>query len=208
MNVDLPAPFGPATTTRPGAPSAAAARSDANGRTLTTSRDKGTALEAAARAAAVRGNLDHAVGIVWVSRIDRPAARANPGLDRFAIGIAHDPCEHVVNLLRADVSWHRETLPGTLEGEHLAMSGHHFDRAAERRPVLDLRGDRAVRALRFRLGALEEPVRDLHRCRHGASAWVADCYHDGSRLLPRPGRRKRRLRAARSPATRGGGSGR
>src|ERR1700704_1100278 len=139
MNVDLPAPFGPATTTRPGAPSAAAARSDANGRTLTTSRDEGAALEAAARAAAVRGNLDHAVGIVWVSRIDRPAARAKRGLDRFAIGIARDPCEYVVNLLRADVSWHRETLAGALEGEHVAMAGHHLDRAAERGPVLDLR---------------------------------------------------------------------
>src|SRR5204862_5339056 len=168
MNRYSPAPFGPATTTRPGAPSAAAARSDANGRTLTTSRDEGPALEAAARAAAVRGDLNHTVGIVWVSRIDRPAARANPRLDRFAIGIARDPCEHVVNLLRADVSWHREMLSGTLEGEHLAMAGHHLDRAAERRPVLDLRGDRAVRALRFLSGGREEPVRDLHRRRHGA----------------------------------------
>src|SRR5437764_1066755 len=117
MNVDLPAPFGPATTTRPGAPAAAAARSDASGRTLTTSRDEGPALEAAARAAAVRGDLNHAVGIVWVSRIDRPAAGANPGLDRFALGIARDPCEHVVNLLRADVSWERAKLAHSPEGD-------------------------------------------------------------------------------------------
>src|SRR6267143_2866180 len=98
MNVDLPAPFGPATTTRPGAPSAAAARSDANGRTLTftSSRDEGPALEAAARAAAIRRDLDHAVGIIWISRIDRPAAGTNPGLDRFAVGIVRDPCQDVV----------------------------------------------------------------------------------------------------------------
>src|SRR2546426_10112691 len=181
MNVDLPAPFGPATTTRPGAPSAAAARSDANGRTLTLAsrwswgdrtagRDEGPALEAASRATAVRCDLDHAVGIVRVSRIERPAASANPGLDRFAVGIVRDPCEHVVNLSRVDVSWHREMLPGTLEGEHRAMSGHHLDGPAEGGPMLDLRGDRAVRAFGFRPRAREEPVRDLHRRRHFGSS--------------------------------------
>src|SRR6267378_4536996 len=187
MNVDLPAPFGPATTTRAG-PSAAAARSDANGGTLTTWNERAP-FEPPARPAAVRRDLDHALGILGVGAIDRRSRRADVRLDGLAVRIVHDPCQHILDLLGGDVWGNREAFAGALERQQLSMAGHHLDGAAQGGPVLDLRGDRAVRALRFRLGALEEPVRDLHRCRHG------------SRLLPLPGRRQRRLRAARSPAT-------
>src|SRR5262249_36958842 len=51
-----------------------------------------------------------------------------------------------------------------------------FDGAAERGPVLDLGGHRAVRLLCFRLGAGEQSIRDLHRCGHGASSRVAPGY--------------------------------
>src|SRR6266403_4847408 len=75
MNVDLPAPFGPATTTRAG-PSAAAARSDANGGTLTTWNEPAP-VEPPARPAAVRRHLDHALGILGVGAIDRRSRRAD-----------------------------------------------------------------------------------------------------------------------------------
>src|SRR5712664_950928 len=112
MKVDLPAPFGPATTTRAGAPSATAARSDPNGGTLTLTargfpsdpgvdRNERPTLEAPARPATVRRDLNHAVGVVRIAAVDRRPSGADFGLDGLAIGVLDEPHQYVVNLLRA-----------------------------------------------------------------------------------------------------------
>src|SRR5438067_1734686 len=114
MNVDFPAPFGPATSTRTGARSAAAARSDAN-RARGTVANEPAALEAAARAPAVRRDLDDDVRIVRIARIDRPAGGADPRLHDVAIGILGHSRERVVDVLGTYIRRQRQSLPGALE---------------------------------------------------------------------------------------------
>jgi len=86
----LPAPFGPASTIRTGRSSAAAMRSDADGGTL----NERPSLEAAERPAAIRRDLDHAVGILGVRFVERPASGADPGLDGFTVGLVDELREH------------------------------------------------------------------------------------------------------------------
>src|SRR5215470_3552352 len=171
-NVDLPAPLGPASTTRTGRSSAAAARSDANGGTL----NERPSLEVAERPAAIRRDLDHDVGILGVRFVERRASGADPGLDGLTVGLVHELREHGFHVVASYPSRHREPLAGALEHEHIAVAGHHLDRAPERGPMLDLSGDGAVGFLGFGFGPSKQPIRDLHRCGHGPSPPVASGY--------------------------------
>src|SRR5262245_7192938 len=189
-NVVFPAPLGPARQIRTGC-SDSATRIAPKGSALTpagsrllSGRHEAPALQAPRGARAVGLYLDDHAGMLRVRGVERRARGADARRHPLAVRVVHQSLEQVVHLVAGDESRHGQSLAGPLEGQHLTISDQHLDGPAERGPVLDLSGGRAVRALRLRSRHGEEPVRDLDRRRHRLTSELRSVCLPGSTLLP------------------------